>query len=189
LVDDFGDWVRAYQEARGPVGLGELRTHLTGIAPPGAAKTIDDLFLKLGEAKEPEAQPGTVRGTLRLQLASPTLSLPSGSTSEVTVHTGIRAHYSPDPDTDAMPEPVHGEVQAMFEVRQSTSAADKRLLIQPSSQDSKIQFVAAPGSGLSAAEVDKISAQVRKAVRESFTLLPVDLPPDFAFSDFKGLGI
>ncbi len=61
-------------------------------------------------------------------------------------------------------------------------------MIQPSSQDSKIQFVPAPGSGLSAADTGRISAQVRKVVREGFTLLPVDLPPDFPFADFKGLG-
>lgn len=188
LVGDFGDWVRAYQKVRGPVGLGDLRTHLTGIAPPGAARMIADLFSKLGEAVVLETPPGTVRGTAEIQLASPTLSLPSGSSSEVTVHVYIRARYFPDAGTDSMPEPVHGEVQATFEVRQVISQSGRQLVIQPSSQDSKIQFVTAPGTGLSAADVGKISAQVRKAVRESFTMLPVDLPSDFAFSEFKDLG-
>jgi peroxiredoxin len=188
LVGDFADWVRSYQRLRGPVGLGDLTTHLTGTAPPGAAGMLADFFSKLGQVVEGPEIEENVRGTAKVQLASATLSLPSGSTSEVTVHVHIRAHYYPDADTNAMPEPVYGEVQATFEVRQVVARGSRRLLIQPSSQDSKIQFIAALGTGLSAADVARISAQVRKAVRESFTLLPVDLPTDFAFSDFKGLG-
>ena len=38
VVGDFGDWVRGYQMARGPVGLGDLTTHLTDTAPPGVAR-------------------------------------------------------------------------------------------------------------------------------------------------------
>src|SRR5262249_45288314 len=110
-------------------------------------------------------------------------------TSEITAHLNIRARYYPDAGTDSMPEPVHGEVQATFEVRQqSTSVFGRRLLIHPSSDDSRIQFVTAPGTGLVAVQVGWISTPVRKAVRESFTMLPVDLPSDFPFSEFKGLG-
>jgi peroxiredoxin len=203
---DFADWVNAYQTARGPVGLGDLRKHLAGFAPPGAAKMIEAEFSKFGQV-QPPPPPETVRGTVKVQLASPTLSLTAGSTSEVTVHVGVRAHYYPDPGTTDMPKPVHGEVQAAFEVRQagplvfemSRSREEhavhpppgvfrRRLLIQPSSDDNKIQFITALGTGLSAADVDKISAQVRKAVRESFTVLPVDLPTGFPFTEFKGLG-
>ena len=209
---EFADWVNAYQMARGPVGLGDLRKHLAGFAPPGAAKMIEAEFSKFGQLqpRPPPPPPETVRGTVKVQLASPTLSLTPGSTTEVTLHVGVRAHYYPDPGTTDTPKPVHGEVQAAFEVRQvvgppvvvetSKSSAEhavyprpgvflgRRLLIQPSSDDNKIQFITAPGTGLSAADVDKISAQVRKAVRESFTILPVDLPSDFPFFDFKGLG-
>jgi peroxiredoxin len=189
VVGDFGDWIRTYQMARGPVGLGDLRTHLTDTAPPGVARMMSDFFSKVGQVVVKETPPGTVK----VQLASATLSLPGGSTSEITAHVNIRAHYYPDAGTDPMPEPVHGEVQATFEVRQVRirlvdSGSITQLVIQPSSQDSKIQFVTAPGTGLSAVEVGWISTQVRKAVRESFTMLPVDLPSDFAFSEFKGLG-
>jgi peroxiredoxin len=183
LTGDFGNWVVAFQRARGPVGLGDLGTHLTGNAPPGVARVLADLLSKIGQVQLTPAAPGTVRGTVRTQVASPTLSFPSGSTSEITVHVDVRAHYSPDPDTEPMPEPVHGEVQATFEVRQ----VDRKLEIRPSSQDSKIQFVPAPGT-LSAADAGKVSVQVRKVVRESVSLLPVNLPPGFAFASFKGLG-
>ena len=186
-VGDFGDWVLEYQRAGGPAGLKSLRAHLTRIPPPGAGKAIEDLFSQLDQVGAPATPPGTVRGTVRLQLGAPTVSLSSGSTSEITLNVAIRAHYSPDPGTDAMPEPVHGLVEATFEVRLVESDLGRKLEIRPSSQDSKIRFTTAQGTNLSAADVEKISVQVRKAVRESFTLLPVDLPPEFAFSGFKGL--
>src|SRR5262245_39817400 len=38
------------------------------------------------------------------------------------------------------------------------------------------------------AEVSRISGEVRDIVREEFTPQPVDLPPDFPFSEFKAIG-
>src|SRR2546430_5415924 len=114
--------------------------------------------------------------------------MPDGSTSEVTVQARIRAHYDPDPGTTDLTAPVHGEVRAAFDVRKVQSSSGARLLIRPSSQDSKIQFVAAAGAGLTAADENRIAAEVRKVVRQGLTLLPVDLPPDFPFADFKGIG-
>jgi peroxiredoxin len=190
VVGDFGDWVLAYEQAHGPVALPELQTQLTAHAPPGAAKVLGDLFGQLVTVQFPPPlpPPETVRGRVRVQISTLTLSLPPGSTSEVTVQASVRAHYFPDPGTADLPRPIHGEVQATFEVRQMNTAAGKRLLIQPSADDSKIQFVAAAGSGLGAGDVARIAAQVRKAVRESFPLLPVDLPAGFGFTAFKGLG-
>src|SRR5262249_5549167 len=49
------------------------------------------------------------------------------------------------------------------------------------------QFTKAQGTDLSAREVSKISAQIRKLIRESFTPQPVELPSDFPFSGFKSL--
>jgi peroxiredoxin len=200
---DFADWVNAYQTARGPVGLGDLRKHLAGFAPPGAAKMIEAEFSKSGQV-QPPPPPETVRGTVKVQLASPTLGLTADSTSEVTVHVGVRAHYYPDPSTTDMPKPVHGEVQAAFEVKVEAPIVSvpfearaamplsrhfgfgPRLSIKPTSDDSKIQFIPAPGAGLNAAQVATISAQVRTALREGLTLLPVGLPS--GLSEFKGLG-
>src|SRR5205807_3516030 len=79
-------------------------------------------------------------------------------------------------------------VQAAFEVRRIQSSSGTRLLIAPSAQDAKIQFHAAPGSGLSANDENTLAAEVRNFLRAGLNLLPVDLPPDFPFTDFKGLG-
>jgi len=52
----------------------------------------------------------------------------------------------------------------------------------------QIEFIAAAGTGLTGAEVSRISGEVRDIVREKFTPQPVDLPPDFPFSEFKVIG-
>jgi hypothetical protein len=87
-----------------------------------------------------------------------------------------------------MPSPVHGEVRAAFDVRKAPWPAGRRRLIQPSAQDAKIQFIAAPGSGLTAINESILATEVRRFLREGLTLLPIDLPADFMFTDFKGLG-
>jgi peroxiredoxin len=66
-------------------------------------------------------------------------------------------------------------------------------VIQPSSQDSKIRFITAPGTGLSAADEWRIAAEVRQVLRQGLTMTPVDLPTvdlptNFPFTVFKGLG-
>ena len=90
-----------------------------------------------------------VRGRAKVQVSTVTITVPDGSSSEVTVHARVRAHYYPDPGTTDLPAPIHGEVSAAFDVRRVQSSSGTRLLIRPSSQDAKIQFIAAPGTGLS----------------------------------------
>lgn len=188
---DFANWIRDFQSGHGTVGLDDLRRHLTDFAPPGAAKAIDKAFATLLEVGSAPSDP--VRGTARLQIGSPRLSLPNGSTSEVTLHLQVRAHYTPDPGTEPIPQPIHGEVRATFEIREVRSARGfphrhgRKLSIQPSSDEGKIAFISAPGAGLSATDVSKIAVQIRKTIREDFMYLPVGLPDDFAFSDFKAV--
>ncbi len=184
-VDLFGEWVLEYQSARSRGIRDAVRSELLATVPPGAAQRLSDAFDALNL---PPFEPAPVRGTAWLQLSSVSVSVPPGSTSEVTTHAQVRARYVPDADTTDLPAPIHGEVQAAFDVRQAPSATGRRLVIQATSQDSKIQFIAAPGTGLSASDVASISAQVRDFVRAGMSLLPVDLPSDFPFSEFKGIG-
>ncbi len=184
-VDIFGDWVLEHQIERPPIDSHDLRDQLTGGAPPGAAERLHAAFDHLLDVEITQVP---VRGRVKVQLSSATVSVPTGSTSEVTVHAHVRAQHTPDPGTTDLPAPIHGEVQAVFEIRRTGTGAQGKLVIKPSTQDSKIQFVAAPGSGLSAADAGAIAAEVRKALRGGFTLVPVDLPQDFPFTDFKGVG-
>ena len=128
---------------------------------------------------------------MKLQLSSPTIILADGATSEATLLTDVRAHYDPDSgagEIAAADHPLHGEVRAAFELSVLSSASGRKLSVRPSSKDSKIQFIAASGTGLTSAEVSRISGEVRDIVREKFTPQPVDLPPDFPFSEFKVIG-
>jgi peroxiredoxin len=128
----------------------------------------------------------------------------------VTVHAHVRAHYYPDAGTTALPAPIHGEVQAVFEIHfvpppplpvvgvmmapapghlgEALIGSGGKLVVRPSSDDSKIRFIAAPGGGLSAVEESRIGAEIRKVLRHSIELLPVDLPPGFPFQALKGVG-
>lgn len=187
-VGAFGDWLVAYQRARTGRGLTDLRDQLTATAPPGAVRMFTDAFEGFDRDWELELPPDVVRGRAKLQVSSITVTVPDGSSTEVVIRAAVRAQYYPDPGTTELPPSVHGEVRATFDVRQTPHGTGRRLLIRPSAQDAKIDFTAAPGSGLSPSAVSRIAAEVRKFIREGVSLLPVDLPHDFAFADFKGLG-
>src|SRR3954469_13505341 len=141
----FGDWVAEYQSTRRAIDIGALRDKLTGSAPPGAARVFADVFDQLGEVFIP---PAVIRGRAKTQLGSATLSVPAGSTSEVVVHVQVRAVFEPDPGTNQLPAPIHGEVQAAFDVHRTGTPRRRQLTITPSTQDAKIVFIAAPGRGL-----------------------------------------
>jgi peroxiredoxin len=135
--------------------------------------------------------PKKPRGRVKLQLSSPTISLTDGATSEATLVSDVRAHYDPDPGAGqiaAADHPLHGEVRAAFDLSVLSRASGRQLSVRPSSNDSKIQFIAASGTGLTTTEVSRISGEVRDIVREKFAPQPVDLPSDFPFSEFKVIG-
>lgn len=188
-VGAFGDWVVAHQRAGGGGrGLADLRAQLTATAPPGALRMFEDAFEGFDRDWELELPPDVVRGRAKLQVSSIAITLPTGSSTEVMIQAGVRAQYYPDPGTTELPPSVHGEVRATFDVRQTPHGTGRRLLIRPSASDAKIDFIAAAGSGLTPSAVSRIAAEVRKFIREGVSLLPVDLPGDFVFADFKGLG-
>lgn len=195
----FGDWVHAYEAAE-DVGLTRARSQLTSTAPPGARKMMEQAFADLtGIVKPPPIPQLPVRGLVKMQVAAPTLSVISGSSSQIGLHVGIRAQYYPDPNTESLnasDHPIHGEVQAVFDVQERTVLIHpphlkfaRRLYVTASSQDSQIQFVPAAGTGLTALETGQISAQVREALRGDFATAPVDLPAGFPFSQFKAMTV
>jgi hypothetical protein len=146
-VSAFGDWLLEYQKASPGRGIHELRAELTSGAPPGATRMLSDAFA--GFYQVIELPPDVVRGTVKLQVSSPAITVPEGSSSEITVHARIRAHYYPDSSTTHLPSPIHGEVRAAFDVRKVQSGSGTRLLIRPSTEDAKIQFMAfMAGTGL-----------------------------------------
>jgi hypothetical protein len=187
-VGVFGEWLTEYQRAGPGRGLDQIRTELIATTPPGAARMLTDAFAKFDQDLQVQLPPEVVRGLAKFQVSSVNIAVPAGSSSEVTVHARIRAHYYPDPDTIVLPAPVHGDLQIAFDVHKVQSHSGMKLVIRPSSEDSKIQFAAAPGTGLDALQQSRIAAEIRKVLREGLTQIPVVLPRDFPFADFKGLG-
>ena len=186
-VTAFGDWVLEYQQERPAGPRPPVRDLLVAASPPGVGRRMEGTFNDLDPVADP-SPPDLVRGTVALQLSTVRLSVAAGSTSEVTVHADIRALYEPDPGTTSLPQAINGEVRAVYEVRSVTADPKTRLLIRPSPQDQKIEFIPASGSGLTSTDAARIAVQVRKFLRERIVLLPVDLPEGFPFADFKGLG-
>ena len=187
-VGEFGDWLLDRLAKGPPASLKGVRTGLTATAPPGAAKMLTEAFAAYDHDLEVELPPDIVRGLAKLQVSTLTIAVPAGSSSEITVNANIRVLYYPDAGTTPLPAPLHGDLVAAFEVQRIAAQSGTRLTITPSSQDAKIQFVAAAGSGLSAVEASRIGAEIRKVLRQGMTQTPVDLPGDFPFSEFKGLG-
>jgi AhpC/TSA family len=185
------NWMRNFQSAGGPSNLDDFRARLAANAPPGAAKMIEEEFSKLEKGRPGSKPSKKPRGRVKLQLSSPTIILADGATSEATLLTNVRAHYDPQPGAGEIAtadHPLHGEVRAAFELSVLSSASGRKLSVRPSSKDGKIEFIAASGTGLTGVEVSRISGEVRDIVREKFTPQPVDLPPDFPFSEFKVIG-
>ena len=90
----FAEWVINYQRGGGRRGLRDIQSHLIGTTPPGAARLLTEAFSALHanwanvNALPP---PDLARGLFKLQLASVTLAVVEGASSEVTASAAIRA--------------------------------------------------------------------------------------------------
>lgn len=188
LADALADWVLAYQRAGTPRGYPGLRDTLVAHAPAGAARSLTAAFDGLEVLPPPDDPPDAARGMVALQVSTLRLSIPDGAASQVAITAHVRAHFTPAPESDALPAPVHGDVRAVFTIEPQVFLGRRRLVVKPSANDSDITFTPAPGSGLTGADASRLSHEVRRIVRDGVNLLPVDVPQEFPFSEFKGVG-
>ncbi len=193
----FAEWLSsAVQSAQSVYGPGVPRVtgaDLAANAPPGAAIRFRDSLVDLDSVWFDVPTPGSVRGRVEVQISTPTISLPLGSTSEVIVSVVIRARYIPDPGAGPLPQPIHGEVQVAYQVRpkkvpDATRPNGERIdfVVDVPPQDSKIVFK--DFAGLAPADVNALTAHIRAAIRSEFKPEIVDLPSDFQFFDFTEVG-
>jgi peroxiredoxin len=172
-------------EAGAPIA--ERRRLVSGAAPPGLAVMFDEAWKDLDLSVIEPAPGGGVRGWVHVQLGSPRVSFPAGTTSAVMLHVWIRAVFEPDLGSASLPAPIHGQVRVLYTVGPITLPDGRLVLrVRASSDDNQIQFESA--ATLSAAQVQQIAAQVRVALRTEFVPADVELDPDFAFVEFKGIG-
>jgi hypothetical protein len=186
---DLAGWLNQLpREGGGPPNIGEF----LDTAPPGVRSTLRATFEKLQSVRFDQIAipPLTVRGRALVQLSPPTIALAPGSTSEFTIRVGVRAAFTPDQGTTALPEPIHGEVVATHVVsaRRVPGRPVRTILeVKLADQDDKIQFVAAPSGGVCAVDAE-ITAQVRRALRDSPLPVETAMPDDFPFFQFKEVG-
>lgn len=85
-----------------------------------------------------------IRGAAAIQVSTPTVTLPSGSTgSRVTIHFQAMVHMQPRAGSVEVPAFVHGEIQAALDVDQVTSTAEDILTIDLSGDDVELTFIPA----------------------------------------------
>lgn len=124
----------------------------------------------------PEIALPVVRGMAEVQLGAPTVALAGGSAAEVTVRCDIRARYTPDPGSVALPRFIRGVVRATLPVAQVPWEDRSVLTVGLDAEDADIAFLPAPAPPLSEDERDQVARQVRRFVRTRFEPTGVVLP-------------
>lgn len=178
------------------VGVGTVNRLLATVHQNSASDDASPRFLHSLTARvgyTPQLNVGAafsiVRGIAKIQVGTPTLTLSADSTTEVTVHAQVRAHYTPDPGTAALPSPLHGEVRATFTAKYNPSGSTGKpaIEVKPSGDNTKITFIPAAGTLLADSQVEQIAHQIRRFLRTKFKPMSAELPDDFPFSEFKNL--
>ena len=130
-----------------------------------------------------------VRGFAEIQVSTPTITLPqSADTSEVTVHYTVIVHFIADPATPAMPEFLHGELQATVDVDRVASQVGNVLEIDFTREDIAVNFIpffAEPP--LSPGQNDQINQVIHNTLRTTFQPVNAMLPGGIQQVDFKSL--
>jgi hypothetical protein len=115
--------------------------------------------LPLGVA--PTSEVPSLRGHLRVQLGPPAVDVPpGGATQRVRASIPLFARFQALPESAPAPEFLHGTLSLTAGVRITTCRGETLAEIGLGASDAVVDFVPAPGSGASAADV----ALVRSAV-------------------------
>ena len=76
----------------------------------------------------PISNPSAVQGIIEVQVSTPTITLVANSSTRVTAHYEIMAHYIADDPASTVPEFVHGELQVTFSILQQAAGGNNSLL-------------------------------------------------------------
>ena len=156
--------------------------------PPGVTAAANADIAKIAQEFIDLSKPGAVRGTARVQLSTPTISMPLTSVSQVTAKVQVRAHYTPDPGTVKLRQPVHGEVRVTFSAEPKSWGGKRVLDVKPVEGDDMVVFLPAAGAGLTDSDTALVTQEIRRAVKNNFEPINVELPADLKLGRFKRLG-
>lgn len=174
-------WSRSFDFADGGF---QARADSLEVLPPGVLEAVEEAERELRRVRNEG-----VRGRAQVQVSTPRVSFPDGSTSKVTATFQVRARFLPDAGSAPFPERVHGELRATFLLAVTTAQGGGTLLeLTPSDDDGEIVFAPAKGSGTSPDAAEQVAVEIRYALRNRFGAMTLELGGDFPFSGFKSLG-
>ena len=164
--------------------LGTL--HQNGASRDASPTCPHWITVRIGDSNGSPA--AATRGTVQVQISTPTITIPNGSSSEVILQCDLRALYKPDPGTFMLPEPIHGRLQATVSIERSPVVEKGKRLLEAkvTDDDSKIKFIPAHDNWTES-QIARITQIVRRFLREELGPINHELPEDFGFFQFKHL--
>jgi peroxiredoxin len=162
---------------------------VAGAAPSVRPSLSDSVvnFDVVGVLDEPFV-PSRLQGRAQLQLAPPTIAVTDSSGKKVTLTTGLRARYFPDPQTPPVAEFVRGQLQITASVNQVASQVANVVEIDIKGSDVTASFIHQWSSTpISAQDLAGLNRLLRNALRTSFLPSSATLPSNIAQVQFKTL--
>ncbi len=140
----------------------------------------------VGKGGIPVPNPSAVQGIIEVQVSTPTITLVSNSSTQVTAHYEIMAHYIADDLASTVPEFVHGELQVTFSVLQQATGGNNSLLTMDiQAANLEVNFIPDAGLPLSAQDLAIITAELKSFLKTGFEPVNASLPKGIDFLRFK----
>src|SRR5271157_5026207 len=130
--------------------------------------------------------PSAVQGIIEVQVSTPTITLVANSSTRVTAHYEIMAHYIADDPASTVPEFVHGELQVTFSVLQQAAGSKNSLLTMDiQAANLEVNFIPDAGLPVSAQDLAIITAELKSFLKTGFEPVNASLPKGIDFLRFK----
>jgi len=184
IVDTFGDPIVNHQQVSGP---------LTVVGPTAVS---DPTFSRLGGVLNPgqlvavqvPITPSHLQGVAQLQLAPPTVDVPTTLGNSLTVTMNLMARYRRDKNTAAIAEFIRGDLRITAPVNKIASGRVHVLDIDFKADAASIAFTPSFSSQpLSAEDLAGINLCIRNGLITSFLPSSVTLPTSIADVQLKTL--
>ena len=162
--------------------LHSFRTHIP--QNPGPAFPVGKGGIPIPIVPNPSA----VVGIIEVQVSTPTITLVSNSSTRVTAHFEIMAHYIADDPASTVPEFVHGELQVTFSILQQAAGGNNSLLTMDiQAANLEVSFIPDAGLPVSAQDLAIITAELKSFLKTGFEPVNASLPKGIDFLRFKAM--